>query len=69
MKGSEQMKITEKSVKTAAAILTALSENKCTVAESKEILEFCERTVLNRATVPADDYLADFTARFLNPAS
>ncbi len=61
-----KMTVTEKNVKTSAAILNILAENKCTVAEAEEILSFCSRILRRRATVPEEDYLADFTARFLN---
>ena len=60
------MTITEKSVKTSAAILNILAENKCTVAEAEEILIFCSKILRKSATVPEEDYLADFTARFLS---
>ncbi|MGN1341509.1 MAG: hypothetical protein ACI4WS_14545 [Oscillospiraceae bacterium] len=59
--------ITENSVKTAAAILDILGKNKCTVADAEDILSFCGKVIQNRATVPEQDYLADFTDRFLNP--
>lgn len=61
------MTITEINVKTAAQIMNILAENKCTVADAGDILSFCGRVIQNRATVPEQDYLADFTDRFLNP--
>ena len=65
-KGGENMTVTEKSVKTSAVILNILAENKCTVAEAEEIFSFCLKILRKRATVPEEDYLADFTARFLS---
>lgn len=65
-KRGEDMNVTEKNVKTSAVILNILAENKCTVAEAEEILSFCSKILRKRATVPEEDYLADFTARFLN---
>lgn len=65
-KGGENMNVTEKNVKTSAVILNILAENKCTVAEAEEILSFCSKILRKRATVPEEDYLADFTARFLS---
>ena len=65
-KGGENMTITKKNVKTSAIILNILAENKCTVAEAEEIFSFCLKILRKRATVPEEDYLADFTARFLS---
>ena len=59
---------TENNVKTAAAILEILAKNKCTVADAGDILSFCGRVIQDRATVPEQDYLTDFTDRFLNPS-
>ena len=59
------MTATENNVKTAAAILEILAKNKCTVADAEDILSFCGRVIQNRATVPEQDYLTDFTERFL----
>lgn len=61
------MEATENNVKTAAQIMNILAENKCTVADAGSILAFCSRITQKRATVPEQDYLADFTDRFLNP--
>ena len=62
------MKITENNVKTAAAILEILAKNKCTVADTGNILSFVEKVVRNQTTVPKHDYLADFTSQFLASA-
>lgn len=63
------MEITESNVKTAAQIMSILAENKCTVADAGSILAFCSRITQNRATVPEQNYLDDFTSKFLDPAS
>ncbi len=62
------METTESNVKTAAEVLAVLAKNKCTVANAKDILHFCSKSVECRATVPEMDYLADFTERFLAPS-
>ena len=63
------MTITENNVKTAAQRMNILAKNKCTVADAGSILAFCSSITQSRATVPEQNYLEDFTSKFLNPAS
>ncbi len=49
----------QRRIKTEAAVIAVIAENKCTVAEAITILDDARKVIMQSATVPVKDYFAE----------